>query len=289
MSTSHPSVISALRDLVEEDRRALGDDHPDIEEWVAFRAGHLEAGRAEILRDHLSVCRECADLVLDLAAFTASATPEGTSPVSDAQVQAALWQIQAELGHDPPRLSGAGQAMTKPAALPVVIDRRSRRPHPFWRSALAAGLAAAVVGLLLWNLPSRFRGGSDGPQPRVYASAVRQGFTLETRTPPRAGVRSGSLGDSAPERKLTVGRDYRLAVELPATARRYSELRVSVVSLPGGMTEFGADIRLVGRENLVLELPRGALSAGRYQVRIEGLEGGATKELVAVANLGLSR
>lgn len=58
-----PELAQPLAELVEERRRSLGD-HPDPRRLLAYRAGELPAEEQEGMREHLSLCGDCLDLLL---------------------------------------------------------------------------------------------------------------------------------------------------------------------------------------------------------------------------------
>lgn len=51
-------------------------EHPSAERLVAYRAGELTAAEQEAMRDHLALCRECTDILLDLAGESRGPDPE---------------------------------------------------------------------------------------------------------------------------------------------------------------------------------------------------------------------
>jgi hypothetical protein len=126
---SKPPLRSAIRGYVEDERRGRGP-HLEADELVAYHERRLAADAAERVRDHLVLCPECADLLLDLGELAAPAQPAGAPDLTTGEVEAA-WRELA------PRLRAA------PA--PVPMPRRALAPVLPW--ALAAALLVAVVGL----------------------------------------------------------------------------------------------------------------------------------------------
>lgn len=125
--------------------------HPDLDHLLAYRAGELPEGDALRLQDHLTECRECADLVLEAAVFE---DPDTHAPrLSDIE-RMSVWR-------------------TFQKSLP-----RHRR-IPAW-AAVAAVLVLAV-GLSVWMLqiqsvPAVPGAQSVGPIYDVYPSSrVRSG------------------------------------------------------------------------------------------------------------------
>jgi hypothetical protein len=152
----------ALRALAARERRAL-DDHPTPEILVAYRAGKLPAEEQEALRDHLALCPDCAEMLLDLATFEQFTPTEEPAGLTDSDVGAA-WQRMQQ------RLAPVVETVETMEEAPVVVARdREPEPLPFvpraseyepvvlrrklqTAYAIAAVLAVGVVGLSVWGL-----------------------------------------------------------------------------------------------------------------------------------------
>jgi len=87
------SFRAALRARAEEGRRGLAA-HPSLAALIAYHRRRSLPGEEEDLRDHLTLCPECRELVLDLVHFgeTAAAAP------TDEQVEAAWQVLRIQLG-----------------------------------------------------------------------------------------------------------------------------------------------------------------------------------------------
>ncbi|HEX7183497.1 MAG TPA: zf-HC2 domain-containing protein, partial [Thermoanaerobaculia bacterium] len=79
-----------LRAEAEEARRALRD-HPTPEQLVAYRAAELPGEEMERIKDHLALCTECGQLLLDLVRFEEFEPAEEPAALAGAEVEAA-WQ-----------------------------------------------------------------------------------------------------------------------------------------------------------------------------------------------------
>ncbi|HEX2643010.1 MAG TPA: zf-HC2 domain-containing protein, partial [Thermoanaerobaculia bacterium] len=66
MDGDKPPLDEALRELAARARRDLGA-HPTPELLAAYHAGELPEDEVEQIRDHLALCPECGELLLDLA------------------------------------------------------------------------------------------------------------------------------------------------------------------------------------------------------------------------------
>ncbi|MEA2599165.1 MAG: hypothetical protein QOF89_157 [Acidobacteriota bacterium] len=76
------------------------DDHPSIEVLDAYHQGNLEGEEAAQVQHHLIFCRECRDLLLDLARFLAD--NEKPSRLWTAELTSAWEEWQAELSAESP-------------------------------------------------------------------------------------------------------------------------------------------------------------------------------------------
>lgn len=111
------------------------DAHPDPERLAAYHAGELPPEEEGRVQDHLALCRECADLLLDLDGL---ADP-GFGAGADLSAKEAVWQsLREEIGKE---------EIPSP---PVVPFRRPVRSSPRWLQALAASLLVATLGLSFW-------------------------------------------------------------------------------------------------------------------------------------------
>lgn len=112
--------------------------HATEDEIAAYHAGTLPPDEEARVQDHLLECSECTELLLGLDELTL----EDDEPAPSEEVRAAWEELRSRL---PP------SAPAPPAPLPYP----RRRAQPSWLPALAATLAAAVVGLGIWNVSLR--------------------------------------------------------------------------------------------------------------------------------------
>ena len=99
--------------------------HPDVDRWIAYRAGELAGDEEDTLQAHMVDCRDCTSALLDLDAFS---QPANTTGVSDFD-RAVAWRALQ------PRLEA-----TRPG--------RRRWAVPV---TLAASFLCAALGLGLWT------------------------------------------------------------------------------------------------------------------------------------------
>lgn len=249
-----PPLDAALRHLAEQQRRSL-TSHPTPQELAAYHAGELPPEAEARILDHLAVCRECSDLLLDLSGFADLKPPEGVPDLTDQQVeedwQALRERMRKEAPPSPPRtaevvpIRPAGPA-TKPG-----------RIYPVWLPVAASLLA--VLGF------------SFGLYQSVQVGALEQQLDEQRQpwsppiisldiTPQRSGEEKGVASMSSREGAvLSLYNDdakifpaYEAEIDNRATVK-------AVASKEGGVS---------------LVIPRGFLKPGSYQIRLYGIQQG---------------
>lgn len=249
-------------------RRRAAEGHPSPDVLVAYRAGDLTAEQDERIKDHLAICRECSQLVLDLAEFE-ELEPRETIAAVDVQAEEAWQRLRPKLAAEAAP-AGAQPVDTRPdrqdppleeSAPPPVL--RARPPVPFWRRpalpwALAAILALCVVGL-----------------------AQRQGGQRQAEIIPLLALRANEedatrgSADTLP----TITGSAAVELPLPVDSPEFPAYDVEVVPASGG------EAIPVGRESapistLFVSLPRQLLSDGEYRFQVYGIDGGR-RDLIA--------
>lgn len=160
-----------LRAVAAARSRGLGE-HPSPDELVDYHLECLAAEEADRIQDHLTLCRECSQVVLDLAALSHPVPEEGALPAVDRDRE---WERLEE------RL--AQEAGTE-------SSRFSRKRRIIW--ALAASLVAAL-GLFGWNIALR-KELSETRRPRADIaladlSPEAQGVTRSPEAPTQVHLR----------------------------------------------------------------------------------------------------
>ena len=166
MENGNPPLEPAIRALSARAERQLGL-HPSPETLVAYHEGGLAGEERERLRDHLALCADCAQLLLDLAAFPEVEVPAGLRKPSDGEVEEA-WQV----------MRGRLKAEEKPGApaLPipsnvVPLSRPNPRPQPAYLKWALAASWLLVAGLGLWVFELR-RENARLAEPAVNVAVV---------------------------------------------------------------------------------------------------------------------
>ncbi|HYU30627.1 MAG TPA: zf-HC2 domain-containing protein [Thermoanaerobaculia bacterium] len=245
MSENEPEIRQAVMDWM----AAAGPpgEHLDPETLAAYHARELPDEEERRLQDHLLVCRECAELLLDL---------EGLGDPG--------------FGRDVEIPAGTGEALwerlrqeTQPKTVLPFAPRRRAVPPP-WMSALAAALLVAVIGLSVW------------------VAALRQ--TVEKLSQPEVNARVLELvplgtqarGETATATEVP-SRDERFTLVLSNQKRGdFQAYEAELVRTGGGVVR--RETGLVPNPNVygsfTLGETRSALGAGDYRIRLFGLRGG---------------
>jgi hypothetical protein len=264
LSKSGNSLREAMQALSREELK--GAEHPPASRLIAYQRGEIEPAQAAAIRQHLSLCTECAELVLDSADFFGSdAAAEGEEEESGPAGLEARWEeLQAALRNPelhPPSPAPSPASMPAAATAPPPPRRSLVRSLAFAYS-LAATFAAIALGLLL---SSRFKE-PGAPPPRPQANVGL--YDLTSAASERAGsgqvtaIRFRSPGDSA------------LLILNPAVAARSARYGVRIRSSGGAVAWRSEELVPQPTGAFHLGLPAGALRPGRYSVELYGTAGG---------------
>jgi hypothetical protein len=268
----------ALRALAARERRAL-DDHPTPETLGAYRDGELPPDAAETLRDHLALCPDCAEMLLDFATFEQFTPPEESASLTDSDVGAAWQRMQQRLA-PVVEVAKVVEMVETPEAAPVVAQEKKPAPLPFvpraseyepvvlrrrlrTAYAIAATLAVGVVGLSMWGgvLQGRLR---DLSKPRVNLGFV-YAFSEDNK----------ERGESSGE--VLSGKTPVLVIE-PTDLPPADDYGVEVRN-PGGALILKTSGLVPSRGSFSMELPSAQLSPGSYRVELFGVTGSGWQKL----------
>jgi hypothetical protein len=238
-----PDLDDALRELAEEDRRGLAD-HPDPVTLLDYHERRLPEAEADRVQEHLARCPECAQAVLDFAAFPDLEPPTEEHRLTPADVQSRWRELRARL-----------EAERRP------VWQRHQVLLP-----LAAGLFVAVVGLGVWAGALRERVERlEGPRGDVYAVSLR---------PESAGLRGGEVQ----EIPTWAGR-VPVYLSLATAEADYPSYEVDLLTESGRGIVTGIPVRRGPGGPFGLELPRSLLPPGEYRFELFGVQGAAREEL----------
>jgi hypothetical protein len=242
LSEEKPPLSDAIRHLAEQERRSL-TEHPTPGELSAYHAGTLSSEAEARVREHLSLCRHCSDLLLDLAGFADLAPPPGVPELTDAEVEEDWQELRARLGEgEPAPVVPFPTSPAPPAPIPARLPVR-RRP---WRYA-AAALVAAAVGLSAWMLI---------PKQQLPTKHLYEGSALR-------GEEESPL-DSTLSHQPTAFHFY------PESYPRYE----GRILRDGKEVWKTSEVLPSENETVLFEIPADSLEPGRYQAVLYGLREG---------------
>jgi hypothetical protein len=226
-----------------------GTEHLSPSRLIAYHRGEVPPTEATPITEHLSLCRECSALALEVAEFFADDDEEEDINPTDSE---AAWQeLQAVM-------SGAEQRPKAPS--PVLSLSSFAPPHrSLLRSlafaySVAAACAAVSVGLILFRETTPHR----SPQANTGLYDLTSSGSNRAEAADATPIRFRTPGDSAllilnPEGTLDSARyGVRIRDSKGAVVWRSEEL---VVQAPGGFH---------------LSLPAGALPPGHYSLELYG-------------------
>lgn len=248
-----------------------GSGHAGAELLLSYLRAELPEGDADRLREHLTGCPDCTEMLLDLAAFERGAPPAEDGAEREASwrrlAAARPWEPAAAGGDAEEPAAGPEDEPPKPPAGPPPRRRRRWLPwlrsllgprlHPATAVLLAASLAAAA-GLGLRTIQLERRLAEPRPdQPLVDLHANR--------------VTRGAGGEDEPW-PVPPGASF-TAVITPDVEEPFPRYEAEIVAPDDEILWTG---RLTPDEDVgyvTLGLSRRKLSGSRYTIRLWGIDG----------------
>ncbi len=224
----------------------LGEEHPEASLLVAYHHGNLSAVEAEAVLDHVAICRNCGDLLLELDGFQESSQSPavgGPEQVSDLETERAWREVRDRLGE-----TGGVDRSAGPSPPPRVARGRSVG------FALAALFSLAVIGLGLrvGSLETELANLRE-PQLNLAILNLRaEGSTRGDTEVPAAGGNQGRFVVILNPPSFPVERSH----------------RVEILRAEGDLVWASDGLRPTAAGNFHLELSHRLLSPGEYRIRL---------------------
>lgn len=241
--------------------------HPLPEDLLAYQERQLSLKESEEIREHLALCDQCSDLVLDLAHFPEIEPAGSASKVSEDAGFARRWEAIRT------RLKDEGALSAAPRGKRGKSLRRVFFPLPPVSGVLAAGLAAVSLGLAFWTFSLHQRLSElSRPAARVAVSSLVPRETAAVRDRERA------------ERTAVPAWADRILLILNLFGpRAYSAYEVEIFDAVerGKKVWSSREVHRAPDGSFALEVPRGFLPAGAYRIELSGLEGSRRDPLAA--------
>ncbi|MEM7355104.1 MAG: zf-HC2 domain-containing protein, partial [Acidobacteriota bacterium] len=221
-------------------------DHPPVERLLAYSRRELRASETEALRDHLTDCAACRELLLEAEGFAPGQEPE----ISGDQRQAAWDRLQAH------RRTAPSPGSETPAGV--------RSPSSSIRRSIAwVGIAAAIL--------LAFAAGFWWPRPSTEIATSVAALDLL----PHEFTRGVAAERPRVSRAVEL---YYVNFHLPPDSQ-FSEFRLTLVG-QGGQTIRTVDgLTPTPLGTTVVLLPVAALPTGVIELRLLGLDSGSAHEV----------
>lgn len=242
--TGRGDLDEALRELAAEERRGLGE-HPDPVTLLDYHEGKLSAAAADRVQEHLALCPECSEAILDFASFPHLEPRTEAHRLTPADVERQRRELQARL---------------------------EREARPLWQRhqvllPLAAAFFLAALGLGAWGARLQERVTElQGPRGDTHAVGTLRPETMALR------------GTEA-HRFPTWARRVTVYLPLAPAETEYRTYEVDVVSAAGRRVLSGLRVERGPDGGFTVDLPRDLFSAGEYRFDLFGIEEGGRREL----------
>ncbi len=261
----------ARRETIEETISTLGETlrqgvsrHPSGGRLAAYHRDELSGSEMEALRDHLSLCPECSELLLDLSGFEQL----GTSAEAQRwkQRQPAVWQaLQSTLAaEDRPESRAPGR----------------RRQRTVWLPLATAAILLLMMGATLWQSLDLGRtrdqlAATVDELARAEQQIVELGEAA-TQLEPLLDVPSFDLfppgyrrhGEAEPSLAIPPQADLFVLQLHVAEARRQAEHRLRILTSEGVEVWAANGLHRTPEGTFRVALPRPFLPSGRYRLEV---------------------
>lgn len=259
MDDEKPPLDAALRHLAEQQRQSL-TSHPTPQELASYHAGELPPEAESRLLDHLAICRECSDLLLDLTGFADLKPPAGVPELTDEQVEEDWQALRSRMRKEAPLPSPPRTAQV----VPMRPAGPSAKPERSYWLPIAASLLA-VLGFSFGLYQSVQVGRYSEPQ-------------LVREVDSGSEVRGDESGQSFSSRdpgliRLSPGSNVEAS---------YPSYEAEIVQEEQGKVVKRVPVKTIDEDPLLL-IPAGSLAPGRYHAYLYGINGGKKDELSGVA------
>jgi hypothetical protein len=267
MSTK-PNLQPTLQALLDRDRRGL-DEHPDPETLEDYHAGKITGAKQEALRDHLALCHDCADFLLDLVSFAEFTPPDQAPLLADVEVESAWQKFQPRLVAAEPVAAPKEEERLVPVA--QIAERRRESegsggfvPRQRLRQAyaIAATLLVGVIGLGIWaGSLQKTIGHIREPQPNPKVLNL----TPEGESGTRGEPEQQEVGPSQESFMLSFD---------PVDTLENTEYAAEIVDSSHRVVWESRGLYKSPDEGVVrVRMPEGYLKAGEYKARLFSMKG----------------
>lgn len=149
MDTKRVTFAEALK-AVSEQAPSQEAPHPTPEELVAYQEGRLAESRRESVQDHLSLCPECTQVVVDLASFPDIELGAVSHERTDDDEEQDWRRLEERLAEAARGDALAVETRTEPSPGLWTARDRPLRQGTSWLRAAAVFFLACTLGLSGW-------------------------------------------------------------------------------------------------------------------------------------------
>jgi len=250
---SRNPIHEAMVVLAREELR--GAEHLSTTRLMAYHRGEIPPSETTAIMEHLSLCKECSSLMLEVAEFFAD-DDEEEEDSAPPDLEPAWQELQGAMsGAKQRRPPSPSPVLSLPPAAP---PQRSVVRSLAFAYGVAATFAAVSIGLVVFKETTS----PLGPQ-------VNTG--LYDLTP--SGSDRAEAADATPIRFRTPG-DSALLILNPEVAPDSARYGVLIHSAAGAVVWRSEDLVLQTPGGFHLSLPAGALPPGRYSLKLYGITEG---------------
>ncbi|MEM7350912.1 MAG: zf-HC2 domain-containing protein [Acidobacteriota bacterium] len=259
------SLKNPLRASLQEISEVGRGPHADPEQLLAYHLGELDLATAEAVEQHIALCSECSQHVLDMARFLEGDLTANAERGDELDVGRLMRSVNEALAADHVAETVTEEKEAPPSPRPREIGAST---IPFLTTlsfARAAAVIFAVTTAALAGYLVSSRGGATAGLGSVMANVpVFELTKSETRGP---GERdSVQLPGDSPAALLV----FPLAMD-----HVFACFELTVETSSGEIVSRRSDLRRTAGGLLTLVVPRDFLPSGSYQVTIHGLDEGA--------------
>ena len=243
MKKANSTLIDGVRVLADEMREVM-DDHTTIEVLAAYHHRQLPAEEIEVIQDHLSLCHQCTQLLLDYAAFESA--PEAREELSGRDLAGDWVALEARLDQQP-------REQIDSKAIPKQPSKAKR----LFKSLPVAYGIAATLGLVI----------------------LGQAFWIQKLNRPLVEITLASL---VKVDELNRGGDRETLVNLDATCKKVvfslnriepwesDDYKVSLLDASENTIWHAVKSGLGPKDSFAIEVPSAILRTGTYKIQLQG-------------------
>jgi len=251
--SSRNPVHEAMAALAREELRSA--EHLSTTRLMAYHRGEIPPTETTAITEHLSLCKECSSLMLEVAEFFAD-DEEEDEDTAPPDLEPAWQELRGAMSGTEPRRPPS--PIPVPSLPPAAPPQRSLVRSLAFAYGVAATCAAVSIGLFV------FRETTPPLRPQVNPGLydLTSSGLDRSEAPPATPIRFRTPDDSA------------LLILNPDGAPDSARYGVRIHGANGAVVWQSEDLVLQTPGGFHLSLPAGALPPGRYSLKLYGITQG---------------